>query len=26
MFALIPYRVYMSLVRPAWAEPRPAHA
>jgi queuosine precursor transporter len=26
MVALIPYRVYMSLVRPAWAEPRPAHA
>jgi uncharacterized PurR-regulated membrane protein YhhQ (DUF165 family) len=26
LFALIPYRVYMSLVRPAWAEPRPAHA
>lgn len=22
LFALIPYRVYMSLVRPVWAEPR----
>lgn len=22
LFALVPYRVYMSLVRPAWAEPR----
>jgi queuosine precursor transporter len=26
MFALVPYRVYMSLVRPAWAEPRTASA
>lgn len=24
--ALIPYRVYMGLVRPAWAEPRPVAA
>jgi uncharacterized PurR-regulated membrane protein YhhQ (DUF165 family) len=26
LLALVPYRVYMGLVRPAWAEPRPAHA
>jgi hypothetical protein len=26
VFALIPYRVYMSLVQPAWAEPRTASA
>ena len=26
LFALIPYRVYMALVRPVWAEPRGAHA
>ena len=26
VFALIPYRVYMALVRPVWAEPRTAHA
>lgn len=26
VFALIPYRVYVSLVQPAWAEPRTASA
>jgi hypothetical protein len=26
LFALMPYRVYMALVRPVWAEPHSAHA